>query len=154
VTPRIPIVMSDMPPGVRESRFQVMASTLIHGDRDAVLADAFMTVEQANALADWIAAKRKNLTTVYITHGHGDHGWRGPICRCQHTSTAIDKATGRRMDSASPELGRSAANRDRRRHFAGTLKVSSAGRKGRPSHRGRRSPPGPGAGFVSCSHSA
>ena len=76
VTPGIPIVMRDMPPGVKEARFQAMASTLIHGVRDAVLVDAFMTVEQANALADWVAAKRKNLTTVYITHGHGDH-WFG-----------------------------------------------------------------------------
>src|SRR5205809_6749234 len=76
VTPGIPIVTPDLPPGVREAYFQAMASTLIHGVRDAVLVDAFMTVEQANALADWVAAKRKNLTTVYITHGHGDD-WFG-----------------------------------------------------------------------------
>ena len=35
-----------------------------------------MTVKQADALADWIAASGKNLTTIYITHGHGDH-WFG-----------------------------------------------------------------------------
>jgi glyoxylase-like metal-dependent hydrolase (beta-lactamase superfamily II) len=76
VTPGIPIVTRDLPPGVREAYFQAMASTLIYGVRDAVLVDTFMTVKQANALADWIAAKRKNLTTIYITHGHGDH-WFG-----------------------------------------------------------------------------
>src|SRR2546425_3074579 len=76
VTPGIPIVTSDLPPGVREAYFQAMASTLIYGMRDAVLVDAFMTVKQANALADWVAAKGKNLTTIYITHGHGDH-WFG-----------------------------------------------------------------------------
>src|SRR5438093_9630437 len=76
VTPGIPIVTPDLPPGVREAYFQAMASTLIYGVRDAVLVDAFMTVKQANALADWIAAKGKNLTTIYITHGHGDH-WFG-----------------------------------------------------------------------------
>jgi len=53
-----------------------MASTLIYGKRDAVLVDAFMTVKQATALADWVAAKGKNLATIYITHGHGDH-WFG-----------------------------------------------------------------------------
>jgi len=53
-----------------------MASTLIFGARDAVLVDAFMTVKQANALADWVASKDKNLLTIYITHGHGDH-WFG-----------------------------------------------------------------------------
>jgi glyoxylase-like metal-dependent hydrolase (beta-lactamase superfamily II) len=53
-----------------------MASTLIYGKRDALLVDAFMTVKQATALADWVASKNKNLTTIYITHGHGDH-WFG-----------------------------------------------------------------------------
>jgi len=76
VTPGIPIVTPDKPPGVRETYFQAMASTLIYGVRDAVLVDAFMTVRQANVLADWVAARGKNLTTIYITHGHGDH-WFG-----------------------------------------------------------------------------
>ena len=76
VTPGIPVVTRDMPPGVTETFFQAMAATLIHGARDAVLVDAFMTVEQASALADWVAAKEKNLTTIYLTHGHGDH-WFG-----------------------------------------------------------------------------
>jgi glyoxylase-like metal-dependent hydrolase (beta-lactamase superfamily II) len=68
--------MRDKPPGVDKTVFQAMASTLIYGTRDAVLVDAFMTVQQATALADWIASKGKNLTTIYITHGHGDH-WFG-----------------------------------------------------------------------------
>jgi glyoxylase-like metal-dependent hydrolase (beta-lactamase superfamily II) len=76
VTPGIPIVTIDLPPGVTQGYFQAMASTLIQGQRDAVLVDAFMTVKQANALADWVASKAKNLTTIYITHGHGDH-WFG-----------------------------------------------------------------------------
>ncbi len=76
VTPGIPIVTPDRPPGVRETFFQAMASTLIYGARDAVLVDAFMTAKQANALADWVASKDKNLLTIYITHGHGDH-WFG-----------------------------------------------------------------------------
>jgi len=76
VTPGIPIVTRDLPPGVREAHFQAIASTLIYGMRDAVLVDAFMTVKQANALADWVAARGKNLTSIYITHGHGDH-WFG-----------------------------------------------------------------------------
>jgi glyoxylase-like metal-dependent hydrolase (beta-lactamase superfamily II) len=76
VTPGIPIITPDRPPGVRETFFQAMASTLIFGARDAVLVDAFMTVKQANALADWVASKDKNLLTIYITHGHGDH-WFG-----------------------------------------------------------------------------
>ena len=69
VTPGIPIAMAERPAGVRETYFQAMASTLIYGTRDALLVDAFMTVEQATALADWVASKKKNLTTIYITHG-------------------------------------------------------------------------------------
>jgi hypothetical protein len=53
VTPGIAIVTRDKPSGVRETFFQATASTLIYGVRDAVLVDAFMTVEQANALAGW-----------------------------------------------------------------------------------------------------
>jgi len=32
-----------------------------------------LTVEQAAALVEWVAASGKNLTTIYVTHGHGDH---------------------------------------------------------------------------------
>jgi glyoxylase-like metal-dependent hydrolase (beta-lactamase superfamily II) len=48
-------------------------STLIAGKRDSVLVDTFITVEQADILVDWVAASGKNLTTIYVTHGHGDH---------------------------------------------------------------------------------
>jgi glyoxylase-like metal-dependent hydrolase (beta-lactamase superfamily II) len=26
-----------------------------------------------SALVDWVAASGKNVTTIYATHGHGDH---------------------------------------------------------------------------------
>ena len=76
VTPGVPIATSDLPPGMKQAMFQAIASTLIYGKRDAVLVDAFMTVKQADALVDWVATSGKNLTTIYITHGHGDH-WFG-----------------------------------------------------------------------------
>jgi glyoxylase-like metal-dependent hydrolase (beta-lactamase superfamily II) len=53
-----------------------ISTTLIYGKKDAVLVDTPITIEQTNALIDWIAASGKNLTTIYITHGHGDH-WFG-----------------------------------------------------------------------------
>src|SRR5216684_2679821 len=37
------------------------------------LVDTFITVEQNRVLAEWVAASGKNLTTIYATHGHGDH---------------------------------------------------------------------------------
>lgn len=50
-----------------------MTATLIYGEHDAVLVDALTTVAEAEALADWVALHRRNLTTIYITHGHFDH---------------------------------------------------------------------------------
>jgi glyoxylase-like metal-dependent hydrolase (beta-lactamase superfamily II) len=76
VTPGIPAVTSDLPPGARQRLWSPISATLISGDRDAVLVDALMTVSQARDLADWVGAHGKNLTSVYITHGHGDH-WFG-----------------------------------------------------------------------------
>ena len=73
VTPGIPTVTSDLPPGTKQQMWQPISSTLIYGKRDAVLVDAFITVEQAGALSDWVAASGKNLTMIYATHGHGDH---------------------------------------------------------------------------------
>lgn len=92
VTPGLPIVAPDKPPGIRETFFQAMAATLIHGVRDAVLVDAFMTVNQATALADWVASKNKNLTTIYVTHGHGDH-WFGAATLLQRFPNAKVVAT-------------------------------------------------------------
>lgn len=76
LTPGIPIATSDLPPTMTQAMFQAIAATLIYGKQDAILVDAYMTVKQADALANWVAASGKNLTTIYITHGHGDH-WFG-----------------------------------------------------------------------------
>ena len=45
VTPGIPIITRDLPPGAKEACFQAMASTLIYGTREAMLVAAFMTVK-------------------------------------------------------------------------------------------------------------
>jgi glyoxylase-like metal-dependent hydrolase (beta-lactamase superfamily II) len=73
VTPGIPIVTSDLPPGTQQRVFSPISATLIYGQRDAVLVDALLTVEQTHALVEWVAANGKHLTTIYVTHGHGDH---------------------------------------------------------------------------------
>src|SRR5882672_4216440 len=72
-----------------------ISSTLVSGKRDAVLVDAFITVDQARALVDWIVASGKNLTTIYATHGHGDHFFGA--------STVLERFPGARF-VARPEV--------------------------------------------------
>jgi glyoxylase-like metal-dependent hydrolase (beta-lactamase superfamily II) len=73
LAPSIPAVASDLPPGEKQRPWPPISSTLISGERDAVLVDTPITVEQARSLANWVAASGKNLTMIYTTHGHGDH---------------------------------------------------------------------------------
>jgi glyoxylase-like metal-dependent hydrolase (beta-lactamase superfamily II) len=63
----------DLPPGKEQFNWVGGSATLIYGVRDAVLVDTLLTIDQNRALADWIASRDKNLTRIYITHGHGDH---------------------------------------------------------------------------------
>jgi glyoxylase-like metal-dependent hydrolase (beta-lactamase superfamily II) len=65
--------VKDLRPGEQYRTWSPITATLIAGQRDAVLVDPLMTITQANVLAHWVAARGKRLTTVYITHGHGDH---------------------------------------------------------------------------------
>jgi hypothetical protein len=66
VTPGIPTVTSDLPLGTKQLMWSPISSTLISGERDAVLVDAFITVEQTDTLVDWVAPSGKNLTTIYF----------------------------------------------------------------------------------------
>jgi glyoxylase-like metal-dependent hydrolase (beta-lactamase superfamily II) len=60
-------------PNGEPKRFSPEASTLICGSKNAVLTDPGMTADQARVLGDWVAEKRRNVTDIFITHGHGDH---------------------------------------------------------------------------------
>ncbi len=60
-------------PNAEPKRFSPTASTLIYGSQDAVLTDPGLTADQARALGEWVAGKGRNLTDIFITHGHGDH---------------------------------------------------------------------------------
>ena len=73
VSGQIPVVTDDFPPGASEVKWSPISSTLISGKRDAVLVDTAITIDQNQKLVEWIAASGKNLTTIYATHGHGDH---------------------------------------------------------------------------------
>jgi glyoxylase-like metal-dependent hydrolase (beta-lactamase superfamily II) len=53
-----------------------LSSTLIAGERDAILVDTTVTYDQVDQLADWIEGFGKRVVGVVITHGHADH-WIG-----------------------------------------------------------------------------
>jgi glyoxylase-like metal-dependent hydrolase (beta-lactamase superfamily II) len=48
-------------------------STLISGDRDALLVDALMTTSEGERLAAWVQNSGKQLRAIFVTHGHADH---------------------------------------------------------------------------------
>jgi glyoxylase-like metal-dependent hydrolase (beta-lactamase superfamily II) len=50
-----------------------VTSVLVSGEKDAILIDAQFTLSDAHRLAGMILDSKKNLTTIYVTHGHPDH---------------------------------------------------------------------------------
>jgi glyoxylase-like metal-dependent hydrolase (beta-lactamase superfamily II) len=73
MTIKRPGLTRDLPPGKEELMWVANSSTLILGKQDAVLVDTFLTTEQSQGLLDWVVASGRNLTAIYVTHGHADH---------------------------------------------------------------------------------
>jgi glyoxylase-like metal-dependent hydrolase (beta-lactamase superfamily II) len=66
-------VTRDLPHGPEDLQWVGNSATLIYGDRDAVLVDTYTSIDQNAELVEWVRSFGKNLTYIYITHGHGDH---------------------------------------------------------------------------------
>jgi glyoxylase-like metal-dependent hydrolase (beta-lactamase superfamily II) len=73
LTAKRPGLTRDLPPGKENLMWVANSSTLLYGERDAILVDTLLTTEQSKTLLDWVISHGKNLTGIYITHGHGDH---------------------------------------------------------------------------------
>jgi len=73
LTIKRPGLTRDLPAGKEDLMWVANSSTLIRSERDAVLVDTFLTTGQSQTLLDWVVASGKNLTAIYVTHGHGDH---------------------------------------------------------------------------------
>ena len=73
---------------------------MIYGDHDAVPVDTLITYDQVDALADWIEAKRRRPSRIYITHGHGDH-WLGLARLTQRFPGATGLATAEVLAQAA-----------------------------------------------------
>jgi glyoxylase-like metal-dependent hydrolase (beta-lactamase superfamily II) len=69
-----------------------LATTLIFGERDAVLVDPPFTREQVQRVGDWVERSGKRLAYIYATHGHGDH-WFGTDLLMRRFPEAVPFAT-------------------------------------------------------------
>jgi glyoxylase-like metal-dependent hydrolase (beta-lactamase superfamily II) len=85
-----------LPPGKEDLAWVTNTVTLIYGERDAILVDTFLSVQHSKELLDWVAESGKNLTTVYVTHAHGDHFFglkllldRFPTARAFATASSV-----------------------------------------------------------------
>lgn len=63
----------DLPHGPDDLQWVANTATLIYGDHDAVLVDTYTSIEQNAELVEWVKSFGRNLTHIFITHGHGDH---------------------------------------------------------------------------------
>jgi glyoxylase-like metal-dependent hydrolase (beta-lactamase superfamily II) len=97
-TARRPGLSRGLPPGYESLMWVANSATLIYGERYAVLVDTFLTIDHGAELADEIAATGKNLTHIYVTHGHGDHFFginalkaRFPNVRAVATASVVER---------------------------------------------------------------
>jgi glyoxylase-like metal-dependent hydrolase (beta-lactamase superfamily II) len=101
VAPPKLVVSDNFPPGEDREMWSPTSSTLIHGERDAVLVDALMTKDESRALADWVVAAGKNVTAIFVTHAHGDHFFGAPAVLERFPDARVVAAPGvaARMDA-------------------------------------------------------
>ena len=82
--------------------FSPTTSTLIYGEREAILIDAQFIKQDINDLGNVIEKLDKTLTTIFITHGHADHYYgidllaeRFPGVRVVATPKVVDDIVAR-----------------------------------------------------------
>jgi len=68
-------------PGTNAAVWSPISCTLIYTAEKAVLVDTPITINQTESLVEWIKkiAPGRQLSYIYITHGHGDHFFGIPV---------------------------------------------------------------------------
>ncbi|PQE10711.1 Metallo-beta-lactamase domain protein [Rutstroemia sp. NJR-2017a BBW] len=90
-TSRRSCVNRSTPAGHDHLKWVPTTSTLIFGQRDAVLVDTQLTTAAAKDLLDWVVGTGKNLTTIYVSHAHGDHFYGTHIPEKVVMATPLEK---------------------------------------------------------------
>ena len=88
-----PIAGQMAPIGQGEATRPATCGSRISGEHDAVVIDADLAPTGCGAVVIWVGATGKNLTTIYITVGHGDHFFvLNTIIAAFPTATAVTAA--------------------------------------------------------------
>jgi glyoxylase-like metal-dependent hydrolase (beta-lactamase superfamily II) len=120
LTTKRPGLTRDLPAGKEELMWVANSATLIYGKSDAVLVDTFLTIEQSQTLLDWVVASGKNLTAIYVTHGHGDHFF-GLSSLLEHFPRARAVATPEIVKAMQEHLSPTSIENFWRRLFPGEI---------------------------------
>jgi glyoxylase-like metal-dependent hydrolase (beta-lactamase superfamily II) len=72
----MPTTNADVPPDQGERSWSPTSSILITNGGEALLVDPLFTIAQSQGLLRWLSERDAPVTSVYVTHGHGDH-WFG-----------------------------------------------------------------------------
>lgn len=82
--------------GKTPTTWPASTSTLISGDREALLVDALMTVAEGERLAEWVQNSGKRPGAIFVTHGHADHFFgAGPV---------LDAVAGAELIASDPRV--------------------------------------------------
>ena len=92
VSDPIPMNVPGHIPNGETHMFAPLATTLIYGETDAVLAEAPLTITQAEVVGEWVEATGKNLTHIYASHGHGDHWFTADVLARRFNAQVVASA--------------------------------------------------------------
>ncbi|XUJ33458.1 MBL fold metallo-hydrolase [Bradyrhizobium japonicum] len=110
----------DLPSGNPDLMWVANSSTLIYGERDAILVDTFLTAGQSKTLRDRVVSRERNLTTIYVTHGHGDHFFGlAPLLDCFPQAKAV--AVPEVVDEMKTQLSPASLDGFWRKRFPGEI---------------------------------